>query len=182
MAKLALFWCLNCWLGTDFTHCSSAFLVDFEHVNVSFLNFNFFGNALRRKQTIFLAMLCTENKPEADFTLLIIYYASFCDNVMSGSLCAWENSSNLDDGGIVDLPLYAIIFGLHDKIGSIEEDKDPEDSSIHILVSSLFISVREIWFIASCVEKLLFSDRSICIPAFLQSFIWIKSLILEIFK
>ena len=62
MAKLALFWCLNCWLGTDFTHCSSAFLVDFEHVNVSFLNFHFFGNALHRKQTIFLVMLCTENK------------------------------------------------------------------------------------------------------------------------
>ena len=42
----------------------------------------------------------------------------------------WKSSSNLDDGGIVELPLYAIIFSLHDKIGSMEEDKDPENSSI----------------------------------------------------
>ena len=42
----------------------------------------------------------------------------------------WQSSSNLDDGGIVELPLYAIIFSFHDKIGSMEEDKDPENSSI----------------------------------------------------
>ena len=37
---------------------------------------------------------------------------------------------NLDDVGIVDMPLHAIIFSLHYNIGSMEEDKDPEDSSI----------------------------------------------------
>ena len=37
----------------------------------------------------------------------------------------WQSSSNLDDGEIVELPLYAIIFSFHDKIGSMEEDKDP---------------------------------------------------------
>ena len=34
------------------------------------------------------------------------------------------NSSNLDDARIVDLPLYAIISSFHDKIGSIEEEKE----------------------------------------------------------
>ena len=33
----------------------------------------------------------------------------------------WQNSSNLDDVGIIYLPLYAIIFSFHDKIGSMEE-------------------------------------------------------------
>ena len=42
----------------------------------------------------------------------------------------WQSSSNLDDGGIVELPLYAIIFSFHDKIGIMEEDKDQENSSI----------------------------------------------------
>ena len=41
----------------------------------------------------------------------------------------WQSSSNIDDGGIVELPLYAIIFSLHDKIGSMEEDKEPDNSS-----------------------------------------------------
>ena len=36
----------------------------------------------------------------------------------------WQSSSNLDDGRIVELSLYAIIFSFHDKIGIIEEDKD----------------------------------------------------------
>ena len=35
----------------------------------------------------------------------------------------WQSSSNLDDGGIVELPLETIIFSFHDKIGSMEEDK-----------------------------------------------------------
>ena len=39
-------------------------------------------------------------------------------------------SSNLHDGGIVELPLYAIIFSFYDKIESMGEDKDPENSNI----------------------------------------------------
>ena len=42
----------------------------------------------------------------------------------------WPSSSNLDDGGNVELPLYAIMLSLNDKIGSMEEDKDPEDLNI----------------------------------------------------
>ena len=42
----------------------------------------------------------------------------------------WQSSSNLDDGGIVELPQYTIIFSFRDKIGSMEKDKDPENSSI----------------------------------------------------
>ena len=41
----------------------------------------------------------------------------------------WQRSSNLDDRWIVELSSYAIIFKFHDKIESMGEDKDPEDSS-----------------------------------------------------
>ena len=37
----------------------------------------------------------------------------------------WQNHPNLDDVGIVYLSLYAIISCCNDKIGSIEEGKDP---------------------------------------------------------
>ena len=42
----------------------------------------------------------------------------------------WQSSSNLDGGGIVELPLYAINFSFHDKIGIMDEDKDQENSNI----------------------------------------------------
>ena len=42
----------------------------------------------------------------------------------------WQSSSNLDDGGIVELLLYAVIFSFHDKIRSMEEDRDLQNSSI----------------------------------------------------
>ena len=59
----------------------------------------------------------------------------------------WQSSSNLDDGGIVELPLYAIIFSFHDKIGSMEEDKDQENSSIsHTGTFSSFLGARDIIF------------------------------------
>ena len=41
-----------------------------------------------------------------------------------------SGSSNLDDVGVVALSLYAIIFSFHDEIGSMEEDKDPEDYNL----------------------------------------------------
>ena len=56
----------------------------------------------------------------------------------------WPNSSNLDDGGIVELPLYAIIFSFNDKIGSMEEDKDPEDLNISHTGTFFHFSVRGI--------------------------------------
>ena len=39
----------------------------------------------------------------------------------------WQSSFNLNDGGIVEVPLYAIIFSFHDKTGSMQEDKDQEN-------------------------------------------------------
>ena len=78
---------------------------------------------------MFLVMFCTENKQtrggsrtprssmmELFVTMEVISY--------------WQSSSNLDDGGIVELPQYTIIFSFRDKIGSMEKDKDPENSSI----------------------------------------------------
>ena len=73
----------------------------------------------------------------------------------------WRSSSNLDDGGIVELPLYAIIFSFPDKIGIMEEDKDTENSSISNTDTSFLFSVRGMKFFASSDEKRLFFDRSI---------------------
>ena len=87
-------------------------------------------------------------------------------------ITCWQNSSNLDDVGIVDLLLYALIFSFYDKIESMEEDKDPEGSSISHTGTCFIFSVRGIQFIGSSIEKLLFFNTSICILAFLQSFIW----------
>ena len=43
----------------------------------------------------------------------------------------WQSSSNLDDEGkIVKLPLYTIIFSSRQKIGSMGEKENPEDSNI----------------------------------------------------
>ena len=42
----------------------------------------------------------------------------------------WQSRSNLDDEGIVELPLYAIIFSFYDKLGIMEEDKDQQNSRI----------------------------------------------------
>ena len=91
----------------------------------------------------------------------------------------WQ--SNLDDGGIVELRLHAIIFSFHDKIGIMDEDKDQENSSISYTGTFFLFSVHGIQFFASSAEKQLLLDRSICIVAFLQS-VWINTLILEIFK
>ena len=55
-----------------------------------------------------------------------------------------ENSTNLDDLEILDLSMYSIIFSFHDKIGSIEEGKDPEDSDISHTGTFFLFSVRGI--------------------------------------
>ena len=94
----------------------------------------------------------------------------------------WQSSSNLDDGGIFTLPVYAIIFNFHDKIGCMWEDKDQKDSNISHTGTFVLFSVRGISFIGSSGEKWLFFDRFICILAFLQSVIWINTIIFEILE
>ena len=61
------------------------------------LDLNLFVNALHRKH---------RNQRQISDPQ-IIYDEALCDNIMSGSR---EDSSSLDDEGIVDLPLYAIIY------------------------------------------------------------------------
>ena len=56
----------------------------------------------------------------------------------------WENSSNLDGVGMVDLPPFVIIFSFHVKIGSIEEDRVPGNSSISHTGNFCLFSVQEI--------------------------------------
>ena len=71
------------------------------------LNFNLFGNVLHRRQTNKMRIL----------DLKIIYDGDLCDNIMLGSQS--QSNSNLDDRGIVELSLYAIIFNFHDEIQRI---------------------------------------------------------------
>ena len=63
---------------------------------------------------------------------------------MSGSHFVLAKHAKLDDGWIVELPLYAIIFSFYDKIGSMGEDKDPEDSRISHTGTFFLFSVRGI--------------------------------------
>ena len=74
----------------------------------------------------------------------IIYDGALCGNIISESHFAlhWQSSSNLDDEGIVKLPLYAIIFSSVDKIGSMGGEKNPEDSSISHIGTFFLFSVR----------------------------------------
>ena len=123
------------------------------------LNFNIFGNVLQRKQT---------NKRWISDPHIIFDGAHY----IRKSLPHWQNRSNLDDVGLVNLPL----FSFHDKRG--QKRRGLKHFTYWYL---FFFSVRAIKFIASSVKKLLFFDRSICILVFLQSFIWINLLILEIF-
>ena len=90
------------------------------------LHFNPFGNALHRKQA---------NQRGIPDPL--------CDNIMSRSHYVLKNS-NLDDVEIEDLPLYAITLSFHDKIGSIKENKDSEDSDISNTGTLFLFSVRGI--------------------------------------
>ena len=56
----------------------------------------------------------------------------------------WQNSSNFDDVGIVDLRLYAIIFSLIIKLKAWRKTKDPEEWSILYTGIFFFYSVRGI--------------------------------------
>ena len=56
----------------------------------------------------------------------------------------WQNSSNFDDVGIVDLRLYAIIFSFIIKLKAWRKTKDPEEWSILYTDIFFFYSVRGI--------------------------------------
>ena len=81
------------------------------------LSFNVFGNVLhKKKKTRGGSQTPRSSMMELFVAMEVISY--------------WQSSSNLDDGGVVELPLYAIIFSFHDRIGIMEEDKGQENSSI----------------------------------------------------
>ena len=86
----------------------------------------------------------------------IIYDGALCDNIISGSHFTLQCSSNLDDEGIVKLPLHAISFSSHEKIGSMGEEKNSEDSSIsHIGTLFLFSMRGKIIYCFLCWETVL---------------------------
>ena len=138
---------------------------------------------------IFLEILCPENKKtrgrsQTPTSSMIKFLVTIYRQEV---ITYWENSSNLDDVGTVNMPLYAIIFSCHDKTGSIEEERprrprEPRGNILHNATFFLF-AVLGILFIASCVEKSFFLDRSICILlTFLQHFVWINIMFLDIFE
>ena len=124
------------------------------------LNFNIFGNVLQRKQT---------NKRWISDPHIIFDGAHY----IRKSLPHWQNRSNLDDVGLVNLPL----FSFHDKRG--QKCRGLRYFTYQYLLS--FLGASSIDYCFLCYKKLLLFDRSICILAFLQISIWINLLILEIF-
>ena len=116
---------------------------------------------------MFLVMFCTENKqtrggsqtPRSSMMQLFVRI-----EVIS----YWESSSNLDDAGVAELPLYAIIFSFHRiKLEAWRRTKTQRTQTFHILVPFFFSRCEEYNF-ASSAEKRLSFDRTICILAFLQ--------------
>ena len=110
------------------------------------------------------------------------YDRALCDTIMSGSHLILAKQLQLRWYRNRELPLYITIFCSHDKIGSMEEEKDLEYTSISHTGTFFLFLVRGMQFIASSAEKQLLFDISICILAFLQLVIWINTFILEIFE
>ena len=73
----------------------------------------------------------------------IIYDGALCDNIMSGGHFIMIKSSNLHGEGIVELPLHAIIFSIHDKLKGWRRTKTPMTQEFHILVPSFFSRCEE---------------------------------------
>ena len=90
-------------------------------------------------------MFCTENKKTRGGSQTLRSFMMELFVTMEVISCG-QNSSNLDDEGIVELSLYAIIFSFHDKIGSMVEDINPEISSIS-LVTFFFSRCEEYNFL-----------------------------------
>ena len=130
------------------------------------LSFNIFGNILHRKQRKYKGGSRTPRSSmiELFVTMEVVSY--------------WQSSPNLDYGGIVELPLYVTSVSMI-KLESWRKTRELKHFIYWYLLS--FLGTRNVIF-ASSAEKQLFFDRSICILAFLKSFIWINTLILEIFK
>ena len=88
-------------------------------------------------------MFRTENKPTRDGSRTA--RSSMMELFVTMEVISyWQSSSNLDDGRIAELPLYTINFSFHGQIGIMEEDKDPEKSSISYTGTFFLFSVRGI--------------------------------------
>ena len=128
-------------------------------------------------------MLCTENKQTRGRSQTHkSSNEALCDNVMLGIQCILRKQfqrrwcRNRRPASVCYLLSSVSMTKLE-----LLEGQRPRGSILHTGTLFLFL-VRGIWFIASCVEKHLFFDSSICIQALRQSFIWINILILEIFE
>ena len=137
------------------------------------LSFNRFGNVSHRKKNQTKGGSRTRRSSTMELFVTIQY---------KEVIWHWQSSCNLNDEGIVKLPLYDITFNFHEKIGGMGGEKNPEDSSIsHIGFLFLFLVRGKITYYFLYWEMVPF-EISICILAFLQSSIWIYSLILEILE
>ena len=107
------------------------------------LNFNLFGNFLHRKQT---------NQRRISDPHLIYDEAPF-GNIFSGNNYFLRKQPQLRwcrNRRPVSVRYY---FSFHQKIGSSEEDKDPEDSSISHTGDFFLFSVRGILFNAPVLRN-----------------------------
>ena len=76
----------------------------------------------------------------------------------------WQSSSNLDDGGIVELPLYASSVSMI-KLESWRRTKTKRNQAFHILVPSFFSRCKEysfllllLWNSCSLIDSFVFWD------------------------
>ena len=91
-------------------------------------------------------MFCTENKQTRGGTRTP--GSSMIELFVTVEVISyWQSSTKLDDGGIVELPLYAIIFSFHDEAGIMGESwmgaRAKGVQAFHILVPSMDYGVSE---------------------------------------
>ena len=91
-------------------------------------------------------MFCTENKQTRGGTRTP--GSSMIELFVTVEVISyWQSSTKLDDGGIVELPLYAIIFSFHGEAGIMEESwmgaRAKGVRAFHILVPSMDYRVSE---------------------------------------
>ena len=110
-------------------------------------------------------MFCTENKQTRDgswtsrSSMMELFVTIKCQEF----IWYWQRRSNLDYGWIVELPLCAIIFSYHDKIGIMGEGQRSE--SPHILVPSFFSGCEE-------CKLLLPLLRNVCACSLIDPFVF----------
>ena len=95
-------------------------------------------------------MFCTENKQTRGGAWIPRLSMMELFVKMEG-ISHWQSSSNLDDAGIIELPLYAVIFSFRMiKLEAWRRTKTKQTQGFHILVLFFFSRCEEYNFCFLC--------------------------------